>query len=149
VVLGAEVRVRNPNQYLVSQTGLNNVAGTLWEIIPWSFVVDYWFNVSQFLAQWTDTYGIEFLNPYHTCVTKDLTSYRSNNYRYGHIPPDHVTCGSFGGQYWTRDEFARRKERKLGLPSVTLTAKLPWRLSAFRAWTSVSLLLQQGFKAYR
>lgn len=146
VEIGAGVRVSNPNLYLAAQLGLTNLAGTAWELAPWSFIVDYWFNVSQFLGQWTEYGGLSFDDPYHTLIVQDNVFHTDEYFRYGHIPETDKTPYYGKKQY---KEYARRIERKLGIPSVTLTKKLPWRLSAFRAWTSVSLLLQQGFKSYR
>lgn len=139
--MGAMVEVVNPNLYLASRTGLTNLAGTAWEIIPWSFVVDYWFNVSQFLGQWTEFGGIRFSEPYHT-----IRSVETCSHSYFDWAIDDPSWGTSDGSCF---EDAIYHERKLGIPSVTLQSKFPWRLSAFRAWTSVSLLLQQGFKSYR
>lgn len=145
--IGAEVVVSNPNLYLASQLGLTNVAGTLWELTPWSFVVDYWFNVSQFLGQWTEYGGITFVNPYHTIMASDVVFHTDEYYRYGHILDGGVSNPLYASKAYK--EYGHRVQRKLGIPTVTLTKKLPWNLSLFRAFTSVNLLLQQGFKSFR
>lgn len=136
--VGAGVRIDNPNLALASNLGLTNFFGTVWEIVPWSFVVDYWFNVSQFLSQWTEFGGISFENPYHTIYSFDGVTLSHSFTYYGWVPPQ--LRGPANGD--TVVEFGTRTERKLGIPAVTLNKKLPWNISKFRAWTSISLLLQ-------
>lgn len=70
VSMGMEVAINNPNLYLASSMGLVNPATIVWELIPYSFVVDWFVNVQQFLAQGTDFLGLTVMNPWTTRSVK-------------------------------------------------------------------------------
>lgn len=127
------VRVTNPNLLLHQELGLSNPASVLWEITPWSFVVDYVVNVSAFLGSFTDLLGLELESPSRTFFASE------NGFGYGKwdtgsppsYDPYHYT--------WNRTTVTR----SLGVPGPSLVLRVPWRMSVNRAATSVSLLLQQ------
>jgi hypothetical protein len=127
--VGASVRVTDPNLWLLNQLGLLNPASVVWELIPWSFLWDWVFNMGQWLSQWTDLCGLELTDPWYT--TK-ATAKSTLDYNYA--PRDeriHV------------EKEAIAVRRTLGFPSVTL-GRLPYKpLSGVRAATAVSLLAQQ------
>lgn len=58
----ADVYVTNPNLYLLQHVGLANPFLVVWEIIPWSFMVDWVFDVSTFLESFTDLLGCTIKN---------------------------------------------------------------------------------------
>lgn len=62
--MGCEVEISNPNLYLANQLGLTNPALIVWELIPFSFVVDWFTNVGQFLGQGSDFYGLSVKRPW-------------------------------------------------------------------------------------
>lgn len=64
--LGASLSVDNPNLHLASQLGLVNPAAIAWELVPFSFVVDWFANVGQVLSSYTDFAGCSLLNQYAT-----------------------------------------------------------------------------------
>lgn len=59
----AHVRVGNPNLWLANQLGLLNPAQWLLEGIPFSFVVDWFSNLSQIVMQMTDFAGLVITKP--------------------------------------------------------------------------------------
>lgn len=128
--IGADVRITNPNLALANQLGLLNPAATAWELVPWSFVIDYFVNVSDFLSSFTDFAGFELTNTYVTYhrqlqyLEVQRTSYPSD-FLYG-----------FQGT-------GIHVNRSLSIRRPTLLARPPWKLSPQRALTSVALLLQQ------
>lgn len=138
--VGGYVEVTNPNLYLANSLGLTNLLGTVWEAAPWSFVVDYWFNVSQFLGSFTENYGLTFRGAYHGYKGFCVTSYTEEWFRYGHITNPAIEIYRMDLQ---TTETCTVHERRLGLPAVVLQKKRPWELSKFRAWTSASLILQR------
>lgn len=69
---GAQVRVNNPNLWLANQLGLINPLSWVYEKIPFSFVADWFFNVSQFLEMGTDMCGLTLVNPYTTQFNQAL-----------------------------------------------------------------------------
>lgn len=52
------VVVTNPNLFRARQLGLINPVGIAWELVPFSFVVDWFLPVGDFLNQWQDWVGL-------------------------------------------------------------------------------------------
>lgn len=65
------VRVTNPNLFQASQLGLTNPLIVAWELIPFSFVVDWFANVSQVLGQFDDMFGITLDNAATTTASRN------------------------------------------------------------------------------
>lgn len=59
-------RVSNPNTWLAERAGLLNPAAVVWDIVPWSFVVNMFTNMGQLVQSITDFAGLEFSNMYST-----------------------------------------------------------------------------------
>lgn len=68
----SHVSVSNPNVYLANQLGLSNPATVIWEVIPFSWVVDYFFNVSDVLKQFSSRYGLRIEDEFYTQLNKDM-----------------------------------------------------------------------------
>lgn len=68
VKVQAYVRVNNPNLWLANQLGLINPVQWINEAIPFSFVLDWFSNLSQMISQMTDFAGLEVLDPCTVCV---------------------------------------------------------------------------------
>jgi hypothetical protein len=58
--------VTNPNLYLANQLGLVNPFTVVWELIPFSFVADWFVNVSTFCGQGSDLYGLTVKDQFTT-----------------------------------------------------------------------------------
>jgi hypothetical protein len=125
--MGCSIRVDNPNLHLASQLGLVNPLSVAWELVPFSFVADWFGNVGQVLSSYTDFAGLSQVNPYYTTLSSGRYSTR-----YG-VHPN------------TYDDFGLRVNavRHPGpIPGPSLAVK-PWKgLSPVRGLTAVSLLLQ-------
>lgn len=65
-VCTAGLRVDNPNVALLTQLGLANPLAVAWDIIPFSFVVDWFFKVSTYLNRWNDMAGFSYIDPVTT-----------------------------------------------------------------------------------
>jgi hypothetical protein len=78
---GATVRCTNPNLFLASQLGIVNPAAIAWEVIPFSFLVDWIFKVGDFINSFSDFAGCALENPYRTSVLNfyDLYEQRNNS----------------------------------------------------------------------
>lgn len=61
---GCVVTISNPNAYLANKLGLVNPLTVAWELIPFSFVVDWFVNVGEFLSQGTDFVGLTVTQPW-------------------------------------------------------------------------------------
>lgn len=129
----ANVKVANPNTSLAAQLGLVNPATVLWEIVPFSFVVDYFVNVQSYLENYTSTLGLELSNVQSTTYVKD------------HCTGIQTWTGSlnFPANLVVSDYY--RHTRKNSLPEVKLRLK-EVTLPIGRALTSISLLVSLGIK---
>ncbi len=130
--ISSRVRVDNPNLFLASRLGLTNPAAVAWELVPYSFVVDWFVNVGDYLNQFSEFHGVTLINPYHTIYTR----MKGKGAKWYHPTPD----------YWRGYELfcsGNRTVRNLGFPSITLRPKPGWFLSPSRALTAASLVIQR------
>lgn len=51
-------RVSNPNALLLNQLGLHNPLQVAWELIPFSFLIDWAFDINTFISSFTDFVGV-------------------------------------------------------------------------------------------
>jgi hypothetical protein len=127
------IRITNPNTLLLNELGLTNSASVLWEVTPWSFVVDYFVNVNAFIASFTEWVGLELDRPNKTFFAKeDCVHYAKW---------DTASPPSYGPPIWGSTNVS--VNRTLGIPGPTLALRLPWEMSMQRGATSIALLLQQ------
>lgn len=85
----ADVTLENPNLWLANQLGLANPASVIWDIIPFSFVADWFFDVSGFLESFTDFLGLRIDNP---CVTHTGEWYDTDFIKAPHWSGGPQTC---------------------------------------------------------
>lgn len=132
----AEVLVSNPNLALAQQCGLVNPLTIAWELVPFSFVLDYFLNVGDFLDQFTEFAGLTLINPNRTVFTRYTGVY--NEYVSEQIGTPsyrrHVKMHKREGIYVTRIVGA--------FPSTTIRLREPWTLSPRRGLAAASLLMQ-------
>lgn len=130
VRLGCDVTVANPNLWLANQMGLVNPATVIWDSVPFSFVVDWFVNVSDFLGSFTTFAGLNIENSYNTIFWRSQLKSRlvCNN-------PYYVK--TYGGT-----QIIFRRGLGLGTGPI-LKVRKPWQLSVTRGATAVSLLLQK------
>jgi len=127
--MGCEVRVNNPNLWLLNQLGLVNPAVVLWEIVPFSFVVDWFVNVEQFLSTGTDFLGLTVTNSWtSTSMHYTATQYSSSPYHGGTVKCEVTSVNRTLG---------------LTLPSLALR---PYKVPGWRRAASAISLLVQGLK---
>lgn len=129
---GAKVRaITNVGLHSLEQFGVINPASLAWEVVPFSFVVDWFANVGQFLGSLSDFAG----------MTLDKTLFTegwkfTHRYRF-------YTEPAFGG---AMDNNATNSltymYRATGLSGITFQVKRLKPPSVARAATAISLLLQ-------
>lgn len=73
-VCTAGIRITNPNVALLTQLGLNNPLAVAWDVIPFSFVVDWFFKISTYLNTYNDMAGFAYVDPV-TTVEKRATGF--------------------------------------------------------------------------
>lgn len=54
----ARVQISNPNLWLLNRMGLINPATVAWDLVPWSFVVNWFINVNAMVSSVTDEVGL-------------------------------------------------------------------------------------------
>lgn len=139
ITLRCDMQVQNPNLALAEQMGLINPATILWEKIPFSFVVDWFVNVGDFLGQFTDFSGLYLTKQSRTIFTRHdwsetmVTSYPPSE---GYTTWTNITQSGKGyGVYDHRITGA--------FPDISLFVRHPWVLSPRRGLAAVSLLIQR------
>jgi hypothetical protein len=126
------VRIDNPHKLLLADFGVVNPALVLWEIVPFSFVIDWFTGTSRFLSSATDFYGLKLINPSYSFMIRNhhVESWRNR--------PDWLTSSNYNNSMKVV-----RLERRVGMwqPLPTLHGFANKRLSWQRAVTSMSLLV--------
>lgn len=129
--IGAYITVTNPNLLVANQLGLVNPAVIAWELVPFSFLVDWFVNVKDVLSSCTDLFGLTLSSAYHTKFSrsdwKRIDTYTYPGYEYNN----------------SRQAACVRFQRVLGIgQGPTLKLLPPKHLSVTRGATAISLLLQ-------
>jgi hypothetical protein len=127
VCLRANIQVTNPNLHQLQQMGLLNPAVVLWELVPYSFVLDWFVNVGDTLSSFTDFAGLTLS---YSSSTRLIRCKENKFYNYPWVPyprgtVDHVSL-----------------VRSLGIPKPQLAFKEVKLPSVTRGLTAVSLLTQ-------
>lgn len=126
---GCSVTVTNPNLYLASQLGLTNPVYTAFEVIPYSWLLAWFGNLSQFFQQFSEFHGVTVENAWKTYGVRDRCEFT-----FGAPAPGYPMPSQSGDQYCTSFR------RSLGLPEITLQWRGLSRLSVTRGATLASLL---------
>lgn len=136
-----QVSVTNPNLFLANQMGFVNPLGIIWELIPFSFVVDWFVTVGDFLNSFTEFWGLTIVNASNTYYAVIPQSNRYFN-------PGHTYLNSGDDILRTFTGTSVTVVRTPGLPSGPDLRIRPFeKVSVTRAVTAVSLLLQQLARA--
>jgi len=126
----ADAYVDNPNLWLANRLGLINPATVIWDLIPWSFVVNMFVNVNQMVSSVTDEVGLNISNRSVTQTARVVVE--CLNYD---PDPDYGT--SFARYY------IKNKNRVVGsAPKIGFQFKLPqvnWELAVI----ATSLVVQK------
>lgn len=135
VRIRAKIRIKDTDRFLLSQTGFINPLSVLWELVPFSFVVDWFTNVGQVLASLSDFAGIQLIDPHWSYLQ---LSRRQEKWFYGTPPPwPHSTGEMFiDGDY--QSVFAKRQT---GILAPKLTVRPMQGLSVTRGATAIALLV--------
>jgi hypothetical protein len=72
--VAAEIVVTNPNLFLASKLGVFNPALTAWNLVPFTWVSDWFYDVSQLLSSVSDLYGCSVKNAYWTYLGSGSSS---------------------------------------------------------------------------
>lgn len=123
------ISISNTDLYLADSFGLINPLTVAWELVPFSFLVDWFGNVSQVLASMTGVLGVSVSNPCYSVITVTVK--------------DKEIREVAGGPVKKGSGTAMTCVRSVGnVPGPTLKFALPPGLSWKRGVTAVSLLFQ-------
>lgn len=137
VRLQANVRVVNPNLFLANQLGLTNPLSVLHELIPFSFVVEWFINFGQVISSLSAWYGLELTDQFTTQFVHGTRHYyQSSTSRYWdgfqYVPTTPVLKV-------TQAKFAHvRRVEGISGPSISLRPFVPFGWQ--RMMTAMSLL---------
>lgn len=129
VTYSAMYSVTNPNLWLVERAGLLNPAAVAWDLVPWSFAVNWFVNVNQLVQSVSDYAGLTFTQSSQTSSARLSGHLETHNFRNG---AHGVNQASYS--FIRRGTFAT--------PSAKLTLKAPnggWSQAA----TAASLFTQR------
>lgn len=127
--IGLTYRIRNGNIVQAARLGLTNPALIIWEIVPFSFVVDWFLPVGNFLSQLSAYHGLEFLSGYQTQLVKELALCEGNSRGKARIA---------GSSSWTN--VRQRRTKLTDFPYMYPVIKDPFSVS--HAVTTLALLNQ-------
>lgn len=130
--MGATIKLVNPDLFLLNQLGLINPASVAWEIVPFSFVIDWFTQFGSSLNAMSDWVGLEVRDPYQTYTLK-ATKHNFRK-RVASYPMD------FTVEYLP--EFRAQRLKGLYRPTPVYPVIGNFGKSKTRAATAVSLLTQ-------
>jgi hypothetical protein len=126
--------VQDPQLHTLEQLGLINPAVLLWEIVPFSFVVDWFASVGDVLRSYSDFAGMTLSEPWSCsivrCVSSGVTSLKPGFSAMGQSHPRASTANGL------------RVVRSSGLTKPVFSVKQFRLPSVNRAATAISLLVQ-------
>jgi len=135
-IQGVTVRIDNPALYLANSLGLANPAVVAFELVPFSFVLDWFVNVESFISSMTDFLGLEVSDAFHSVSIKPGGFY--NEYKLNYF-----VVGPFGTRYGVAFGSFGYQKRVLGLSTPTLYVR-PWKVPGYRrCLAAASLVVQQ------
>lgn len=125
--LAGSVRFKESNMASLANVGLINPLSIAWELIPYSFVVDWFYPVGRLIDSMTDLYHVEVTDCYQSWLLKCKSKYR-------------YADGIYANQW--RNNQAMRFERKLVAPKFYAPPfRVPGQWSKARLATAASLVL--------
>lgn len=127
-VMQGDYHVDNPNKFLLNQCGVINPVSVAWELVPFSFAVDWFLPVGQFLNSFTDFYGVSRTNEF---TSRYITVEQSVIVQPNRFGEKHASVRSNGVM----------STRTLGVSAPRPTFKLFKGFSLTRGATAVALLV--------
>ena len=138
--LGADIVVTDPGWAFLNQFDISNPAALAWELLPYSFVVDWFIPVGDWLRVMNATAGITFVNPYQIIkghiTEKSVLTIEAGSGRFGDW--NLIGSGSNSGTEFLEYGYKERQDSfQLSLPSL-----FEPHLTTKRAVSAIALLVQ-------
>lgn len=128
---GGTVVLVNPNLFLASQLGLVNPLAIAWELVPFSFVVDWFVDVGSYIEGYSDFVGTDILDSYRSFT------YKTQRDGYSSTTPQHIEGRGVSFRYY---ETWTARYQGLYRPLPTWPRVQNFGQSVTRAASAVSLL---------
>jgi hypothetical protein len=88
IKFGLRYKVSSPVALILAQTGFTNPLNLAWEVIPFSFVVDWFLPIGAYLESLSSWDGLDFIDGYETRFTRERMiqtfAYENRNKAAGH-----------------------------------------------------------------
>lgn len=139
---GLRYKIDFPSISFLQQLGFTNPLNLAWEVLPYSFVVDWFLPIGPYLECLTAFHGITFIDGYTVAFSRKNASVKlaANKAPYAGGPPYVVDMAGFA----TREEVVLARSALSGFPSPRLpTFKSPFSLVHI---SNGLALLRAGFK---
>lgn len=133
--VGATVVITNPNLFLANQLGLVNPLATAWQVMPWSWLINWVYDVESYLRSLSEFYGVSLEKAYYTQTRR--TTFCECYW---------IDKATWSERYRCTDYVNVAMERKIGFPPMSLPKLGMARISPTRAATAASLLAQRMSK---
>jgi hypothetical protein len=136
-LIEAYISVSNPNIWLANRLGMLNPLGLAWELVPFSFIADWFVNLNDVLKSSSEFYGLSLINPFRT-------EFRHITHEHTEIWNAHWDGGwniPFRRLVWA-SEFCNVGRTVGPIPGPVLRVRPAKALSWQRGLTAISLLLQ-------
>jgi len=85
--IGLRFRMASPLRSFLAQTGFTNPINLVWEILPFSFVADWFLPIGPYLEAFSAFDGLEFMDGFQTQFTKGQTVSAIDNEQFGVTNP--------------------------------------------------------------
>lgn len=138
--VGGVVAMTNPNLQAYKNAGLTNPLAWVWELIPFSFVADWFGSVGDFIESLDDTVGLSITDGFYSYGQKGTSRVSAVlTRRYSGWP---VAPGRAVGDGGWKQRSVASMTRVRGIPTVKLVRKLVILTSLDRGLNAASLLAQ-------
>lgn len=125
-----------PASKSLAQIGLTNPAAIAWELTPWSFVIDWFIPIGNYIATWDATLGTSFQDGYITTFSKNVSVTKLAMKQWPHEGAVHKANGIVSKK---RESISVKREKLKVYPSATLPQfKNP--ISTTHALNAIALL---------
>lgn len=132
VELRCRVSVSNPNVALANQLGLINPAQVAWDVVPFSFLVNWFLPVSSFLESYSTFWGWDMKD----CFRTDLR--RASSTQVALYPPSPF----YNSDTYANGYAVHRRPTALPVPTFKSRIRLPGGDLRGKAISSIALLVQ-------
>jgi len=131
--VGADVRVSNPNFYLLSRLGIIDIA-LPFKLIPYSFVLNWFVNIEQKINSFQDWFGLAVTRSYNTSYARGAFRGTATVIVNGSLP-------SWERTFTTDDKSFVEMRRTSGIPGPSLIVKPFKGFSVERGAQAIALLV--------